>query len=257
MLLYHSVDHSGSVISIPPQTFRAQMRYLKCSGYETISLNEYVDYLMGRSKSPGKRVVITFDDGFRNNYTEAFPIFKKYGFIATIFVSTDHVGQTSSWERDGSIPELPMLTWDEIREMSDYGIRIESHACGHCYLSRLSEDEARHELIKSKNTIESKTGRRVEFFCHPYGNWSADTKRLVKECGYLGAFTRPGFSSVSSKEDLYDLKRIGTAQFSCLEDFKAGLLGTYDWYVLLKEYLGIRRFRDLGIRRFKKLGLNV
>jgi peptidoglycan/xylan/chitin deacetylase (PgdA/CDA1 family) len=233
------------------------MRYLKCSGYETISLNEYVDYLMGGSESPEKRVVITFDDGFRNNYTEAFPILKKYGFIATIFISTDHVGNKSSWERDASIPELPMLTWDEIKEMGGYGINFESHACGHCYLSKLSRDEARYELIKSKTTIESKTGRKVEFFCHPYGDWSADTKRLAKECGYVAAFTRPGFSSVSSKEDLYDLKRIGTAQFSCLEDFKAGLLGTYDWYVKLKEHLGIRRFRDLGIGRFRKLGLNV
>ena len=255
VLLYHSVDRSGSVISIPPQTFRAQMRYLKYSGYETISLSEYLDYLMDDGEFPEKKVVITFDDGFRNNHTEAFPVLKKYGFIATIFISTDHVGKKSSWERDKSIPELPMLTWDQIGEMSDYGIRFESHACGHCYLSRLSGDEARDELIRSKTTIERKTGRRVEFFCHPYGDWSADTKRLAKECGYKGAFTRPGFSSVSAKEDLYDLKRIGTAQFSCLEDFKAGLLGTYDWYVHLKAHLGIRRFRDLGNGRLKKLGL--
>jgi peptidoglycan/xylan/chitin deacetylase (PgdA/CDA1 family) len=241
------------VISISPQDFKAQMRYLKCAGYETISLNEYLNCVVGSSKSSSKRVVITFDDGFGNNYTEAFPILKRYGFIATLFISTGHVGKKSSWERDGSIPELPMLTWDEIGEMSDYGIRFESHACGHCYLSKLSEDEARYELIKSKTTIESKTGRKVEFFCHPYGDWSPNTKRLAKECGYVGAFTRPGFGSMSSKEDLYDLKRIGTAQFSCLEDFKAGLLGTYDWYVNLKAYLGIRRFRDLGIGRLKTL----
>ena len=111
--------------------------------------------------------------------------------------------------------------------------------------------------VNVKSTIEKKTGKLVSFFCHPYGDWSNQTKRLARECGYRGAFTRQVFGSVSSKEDLYDLKRVGTAQFSCLEDFKAGLLGTYDWYVNLKEYLGIRRFRDLGIRRFKRLGLNV
>ncbi len=255
MLLYHSVDDSGSVISISLQQFKEQMRYLKNSGYETISLDRYVGYVMGLSNFPEKSVVITFDDGFKNNYTEAFPLLKKYGFTATVFISTDHVGKSSSWERDPSIPELPMLNWEEIKEMSDCGIRFESHACGHCYLSRLLEDEARHELIKSKAIIENKIGREVTFFCHPYGDWSADTKRLAKECGYKAAFTQPGFGSVSSKEDLYDLKRIGTAQFSCLEDFKAGLLGTYDWYVHLKAFLGVRRFKDLVRKNSGILGL--
>ncbi|MBN1842114.1 MAG: polysaccharide deacetylase family protein [Deltaproteobacteria bacterium] len=247
VLLYHSVDDSGSVISISPEQFKAQMRYLKYEGFSTISLKEYLNYLLGDEQPSGKKVVITFDDGFKNNYTEAFAVLKKYRFAATIFISTEHIGGTCSWERDKSIPELPMLTWDEIEEMSDYGINFESHACGHRYLSKLSENEARDELMMSKSTIEKRTGRQVDFFCHPYGDWSEQTKLLAKECGYKGAFTRPGFSSMSSKEDLYDLKRIGTAQFSCLEDFKAGLLGTYDWYVKFKEYLGIRRFRDLQI----------
>lgn len=244
ILLYHSVDDSGSVISISPEDFKAHLRYLRREGYETISLNDYLEYLLTDRKPSKKMVVITFDDGFKNNYTEAFPVLKKYRFAATIFISTDHIGKTCSWERDESIPALPMLTWDEIEEMSDYGINFESHACGHRYLSKLSESEARNELMRSKSTIEKRTGRQVDFFCHPYGDWSEQTKLLAKECGYKGAFTRPGFSSVSSKEDLYDLRRIGTAQFSCLEDFKAGLLGTYDWYVNVKEFLEVRRFRD-------------
>jgi len=254
VLLYHSVDDSGSVISISPQEFKAQMRYLRRSGYETISLNEYLNYVVGFGKPAGKRVVITFDDGFKNNYSEAFPVLKEYGFTATIFISTDLAGQKSSWERDESIPELSMLTWDEVKEMSDYGIKFESHTCSHCYLSQLSENEARDELLRSKSTIEEKTGRQVEFFCHPYGDWSEQTKRLARECGYRGAFTRPGFGSASNKGDLYDLKRVGTAQFSCLEDFKAGLLGTYDWYVKFKEYLGIRELRNLRIRGLKDSG---
>ena len=248
ILLYHSIDNTGSVISILPQDFRAQMRYLCRAGYRTIRLSEYLEYMNGNRKPSEKMVVITFDDGFRNNYIEAFPILKKYGFTATIFISTSHVGKRSSWESDVFLPELSMLTWDEIKEMSDYGIEFESHACRHCFLSRLSDAEARYEMTESKRIIEKKTGHRVQFFCHPYGDWSADTKRLAKECGYKAAFTQPGFGSVSSKEDLYDLKRIGTAQFSCLEDFKAGLLGTYDWYVHLKAFLGVRRFKDLVTR---------
>ena len=246
VLLYHSVDRSGSVISISKERFSAQMRYLKETGYETISLDEYLDYVSGHQRASGKKVVITFDDGFQNNYTEAFPVLKTLGFGATIFLATDHVGGTSDWKRDPSIPELPMMTWSQIEEMNQYGIRFESHGCGHRYLSQLSDAEIKKELMESKRVIEEKTGRAVEFFCHPYGDWSGRTKNLVRQCGYRGAFTRPGFRSFSSDKDLYDLKRVGTNQFSCPEDFKAGLLGAYDWYVLLKESLGIRRIRDLA-----------
>lgn len=249
VLLYHSVDRSGSVISISPERFRDQMRYLKEAGYETISLNNYLDYVSGRQQPGGKKVVITFDDGFQNNYTVAFPVLKALGLTATVFLATDHVGGSSDWKRDPSIPELPMMTWSQIEKMNGYGIRFESHACGHRYLSQLSDDEIKRELLESKQVIEEKTGRSVEFFCHPYGDWSERTKNLVRQCGYRGAFTRPGFRSFSSSKDLYDLKRVGTNQFSCLEDFKAGLLGAYDWVVLLKESLGIRRIRDLGVGR--------
>jgi peptidoglycan/xylan/chitin deacetylase (PgdA/CDA1 family) len=251
ILLYHSVDTSNSVISVYPEQFKRQMRYLKEQGYRTIPLAHYVDCLRTGAKAPPKSVVITFDDGFKNNYTEAFPILKRNGYTATIFLSTGQVGGKSTWERHPSIPELPMLSWDEITEMSDYGIWFESHAHRHCFMSQLSEDEARQELMESKAKIEGATGRKVNFFCHPYGDWSERTKQLVKECGYLAAFTRPGFNSRNTGEDMYDLKRVGTAQFSSLEDFRAGIMGTYDWYVRVKEFLGVNRFRDLRIKELR------
>jgi peptidoglycan/xylan/chitin deacetylase (PgdA/CDA1 family) len=244
VLLYHSVDTSGSVISISPEEFRLHMTYLKQDGYQTMTLHTYVDYLNKAEKPPDKMVVLTFDDGFKNNYAEALPILLEYGFTGTVFVSTDFVGKTCTWEKNRSIPDLPMLSWDEMREMRDFGMEFGSHSCSHHYLTRLSRDDIRTELRESKLIIEGEIKRPVRFFCHPYGDVSEDTQRMAKESGYAAAFGSLKYSSTNSKQDLYNLKRVGTGRFSCLEDFKAGVLGTYDWYVYVKEFLGIRRFKS-------------
>jgi peptidoglycan/xylan/chitin deacetylase (PgdA/CDA1 family) len=244
VLLYHSVDTSGSVISISPREFRVHMTHLKQNGYQTITLQSYVNYLNKGEKPSDKMVVLTFDDGFKNNYAEVLPILLEYGFTGTVFVSTDFVGKTCTWEKSRSIPDLPMLSWDEIREMRDFGIEFGSHSCSHKYLTRLSLDEIRTELRESKLIIEGEIKRPVRFFCHPYGDVSKDTQRIAKESGYAAAFGSLKYGSTNSKNDLYNLKRVGTARFSCLEDFQAGVLGTYDWYVSVKEFLGIRRLRD-------------
>jgi len=236
VLAYHSVDNSGSIISIRPIEFNRQMEYLKYNGYRTISLLEFVEYLQTNDARPvSKTVALTFDDGFKNNYSEAFPVLRKHGFTATIFLATDYIGSISSWDKDKSIPVIPMLSWDEIREMSDYGIDFGAHSCSHRYLTRISKDELKAELLNSKSIIEARLKKPVRFFCHPYGNRDQRTQRVAKECGYLGAFGGLDFSLANSSDDLYDLKRVGTAHFSSIQDFKAGLLGTYDWYIRLKR----------------------
>lgn len=236
VLLYHSLDHNESVISIAPNEFRAHMAFLKDNGYQAISLPKFLDYLYRGIKTPQRKVVLTFDDGFRNNYTEAFPILRDYGFTATIFLVTNHIGSLCSWDKDESIPDLPMLSWEEIRKMSDYGIDFGTHTCSHPYLAQLSEYEIKSELTKSKLTIETRLNKPVEFFCHPYGDTNHKTQRAAEACGYMGAFGGVDFSLANSRDNLYDLKRIGTAHFSSLQDFKAGLLGTYDWYIKLKGF---------------------
>ncbi len=243
VLLYHSIDDSGSVTSVAPRTFREHMQYLNRRGYETISLAKYVEYLQTGLKPRKKLVAVTFDDGYKNNHTEAMPILRKYGFTATIFVATDYVGKTSSWARLDSIPELPLLSWSEIKEMNDLGIEFGSHTCGHTRLTQLSEVEMETELVRSKAKLEAKLNKAVTFFCHPYGCSDHRTRRKAKECGYLSAFGSLDFSSSNSRDSLYDLRRVGTAHFSSLWDFKAGLLGTYEWYIRMK-----RIFEPAGAR---------
>ena len=235
VLLYHSIDYSNSVISISPEEFKVQMEYLKYSGYKTISLPEYVQYLHSDKKISQKTVILTFDDGFKNNYSEAFPIFKKYGFRATIFLATDYIDNVCSWKMDNSIPKFALLSWSEIQDMSEYGIDFGSHSCSHPFLTRLKGRELRDELLNRKITIEEKLKKPVKFLCHPYGDTNELTQRAAKECGYIGVFGDLDFSLSNSKDKLYDLSRIGTKHFTSLQDFKAGLLGMYRCYIKMKK----------------------
>lgn len=234
VLLYHSVDSIGSVISITPEEFRRQMAYLNAMGYKTISLSDFLGYLRSGTVPKEKMVVLTFDDGLKNNYTEAFPILREYGFTATVFLATNYIDRVCSWDKHESIPRLPLLSWDEIKEMSDYGIDFESHTCSHPYLSRLTREEMRKELLGSKKVIETQLNKPVTFFCHPYGDFSRETQEVARECGYVGVFGGLDYSLRNTKEDVYNLSRVGTARFTSLEDFKAGLLGTYNCYITLR-----------------------
>jgi peptidoglycan/xylan/chitin deacetylase (PgdA/CDA1 family) len=234
VLLYHSIDSSGSVISITPKLFRAQMLWLKRNGYQTLSLPEYVECLTSSNKSPHKSVVITFDDGFKNNYTIGLPVLCKFGFTATIFLATDHIGGLCCWRGHESIPQIPMLSWEEILKMCDKGIDFGSHTCSHAFLTRLTRKELLAELRNSRHLMEEKLRRKVRFFSHPYGETNRETQRALKQCGYKGGFGRLDFSHGNTAENLFDMTRIGTAHFSSVQAFQAGLLGTYAWYIRLK-----------------------
>jgi peptidoglycan/xylan/chitin deacetylase (PgdA/CDA1 family) len=245
ILLYHSVDDSGSVISMTPTEFKEHMKYLKAKEYQTISLYKFAESIRRDETPLSRSVVITFDDGFKNNYSEAFPILCKYGFTATIFIVTNHVDGICSWDGHESIPQMPLLSWQEIQEMSNHGIEFGSHGCSHSYLTQISEEKMNRELSESKSTIETQLGKPVSFFCHPYGDTDQKTQQAAKECGYLGAFGGLSYSLSNSNVNLYNLHRIGTARFRSIQDFKAGLVGTYDWYIKMKRiilyFLGVAR----------------
>ena len=119
ILTYHSIDDSGSVVSVSVANFNKQMRYIRKKGYKTYCLLEMVNCIKRGDKLPYDGIVITFDDGYENNYKEAFPILLEYGYTATIFLTTGHCGKANNWaSQHAYIPKFSMLTWAEIREMS-------------------------------------------------------------------------------------------------------------------------------------------
>ena len=196
VLNYHQIQNKSTSLSIPLADFDAQMNYLSSHGYVSITPDELYSGLNGELELPKKPVLITFDDGYADNYTNAFPILKYYGMRATIFVIPAFVGVYSNY-----------LTWDEIREMADNGITIESHTMHHYKLEELPDDAIRSELLNSKQILEENLGYEVNFLAYPTGTYNLHIAGIAKEVGYKGAFTIK-YGNVDLGSNFYALERV-------------------------------------------------
>lgn len=183
ILTYHDFTiEEGSSYDMNIVEFEKQMDYLAAHNYSVISLSELLKGLKG-GQLPPKPVVITIDDGFKSNYTLAYPVLKKYNFPATLFIYTNFIEKNN-----GS------LTWEEIREMTKNNIEIGSHSLSHYNLLKYKKNEnyetylarIRREIFLSKEILESKIGSKVKFFAYPYGVYSPIIKNLVIQAGYEG-----------------------------------------------------------------------
>ncbi|MCK4437351.1 polysaccharide deacetylase family protein [bacterium] len=208
VFMYHKVSpnrgRKAEKLRVTPKKFDWQMRYLFANGYRTISTAQLVDFCQGKGSLPKRRIIISFDDGYEDNFTQAFPILKKYGFRAIIFLVTDYIGSDSCWDEKG--PEQ-LLNWAEIEEMSQAGMEFGSHSHTHRLLPSLPKEEIRLEVERSKSVLESKLGEPIEFFSYPWGKLNEEVKEIVEGCGYRGAFsTLPGKNRMG--EDSFALRRI-------------------------------------------------
>jgi peptidoglycan/xylan/chitin deacetylase (PgdA/CDA1 family) len=174
-----------------------------------------------------RQVVVTFDDGFRDFYTTAYPILEKFGLKATVFLSSGLIGKTFLTGRE-------CLNEEEILELVARGIEFGSHTVNHPQLKSLSRDEIIYELADSKKMIEGITGSQVSLFSYPYrfpeedGAFIRNLGSLLIEAGYsAGVTTSIGLSSVSNKA-LF-LRRLPINDCDDRKLFRAKLEGGYDW----------------------------
>lgn len=196
VLNYHKVSDEFLSLAIAPADFDYQMRYLRDHGYHTITPDELYAALEGNGKLPENPVLITFDDGYQDNYDNAYPILKKYGFKGTIFVVTSFVGTRKGY-----------LTWDECREMEQNGMTIESHTVDHKSMTDLTDDQLRAELVESKKKAEVELGHAVDYMAYPTGAYNLHIAQLVREAGYKAAFTIK-YGSVNKGSNIYALERV-------------------------------------------------
>ena len=197
VLNYHLINSEKiNALAITPQEFDEQMSYLHNNGYHTISPDQLMDYIQENKPLPENPILITFDDGYQDAYTEAYPILKKYDFTATVFLITDYVGNSNRY-----------LTWEQVKEMHDGGITFGSHTLSHVSLSKISNEEAEFQLLKSKEAIEWRLKKPVKYFAHPGGFYKQATSELLKQTGYRAAFT-VNLGRVNKDSDVYALKRI-------------------------------------------------
>ena len=210
ILFYHKIDYPDprarvKGLYVTPENFYRQMRYLKWRRFNTITAAEYIDYLEKGDPLPPRPILLTFDDGYRDNYLNAFPILKKFGFTATIFLVVGDVGEKVRWEDSEEQLEAEILTWEEIKEMKEYGIDFQSHTLTHARLTKLSPEKIEEELYRSRKILEDKLSSSVTSLAYPYGSFNEEIKKIAQKSGYKGAFTTlrgEGF-------DLYGIKRIG------------------------------------------------
>lgn len=181
ILNYHQInDTAKNPLTVNVEQFDAQMKFLSENGYHTITPDEMLDAWENGTKLPEKPVIITFDDGYVDNFNNAFPILQKYNLKATIFLISDYLGVYPNY-----------VTWDQAKTMQDSGlINLESHTLNHATLTELqSTREIQNELFGSKQAIEFKLNNHVKYVAYPCGAYNDEIMRLTEEAGYRGAFT--------------------------------------------------------------------
>lgn len=182
ILMYHSLDASGSVVSIAPEQFTAQMALLQEHGLRGITLRQALNHREQSGEWPAKCVVLTFDDGFANNHAHALPLLARHGFAATVFVVTRHVGRRNDWAPP---PEplglLPLMDWSQLGELTSAGWEIAAHTHTHPDLSSLDRRRAEEEMHRSQREIEDHLYRPAESFAYPFGKYSRTTVRLAAD----------------------------------------------------------------------------
>ena len=217
-ILFRSLNVKPRLTVISPKVFATQMDFLKRNGYQVISLDDYVEGNNARKKFPHNTVVITFDDGYVDNYTNAFPVLKKYHFPATIFLISDYVGTNPN-----------LLTWDQVKEMSRYGISFGSHTRHHAYVPSLSKEQMKDEIVESKRVIEKHLGKSIYCFAYPMGGFNEQAKTIIALAGYKAALTtNRGYDRWDV--DPYELNRIRVNNWDNEISLRGKLSGYYNFF---------------------------
>jgi peptidoglycan/xylan/chitin deacetylase (PgdA/CDA1 family) len=240
ILTYHSLDTSGSVISTAPEKFREQMLVLKKIGYRTVTLKDVVEHIRDQMPLPDRSVAITFDDGFKNFHTVAYPLLKELNFTATVFLIPGYCGKNNQWPGQTSgIPILDLLTWDEIGALANDGFELGNHTMNHGDLSQISYDEGIEEILRAKEKLQSYTSLQTFFFAYPYGRYTQRLKQALSVHFSGACGTKLGFAS--STCDIYALPRIDMYYFSRNKFFFSLDTMFFPWYINLRRAL--RYFR--------------
>ncbi len=235
ILTYHSVGGRDHEMNVTSAAFREQMRWLS-DHYRAIPLADAADGAEG--------VAITFDDGYRDNLTEAAPVLESFAMPATVFFVSGRAGGHLDHD-DSSDDRARLMTWDELRELSASGWEIGGHTVTHRRLSEQTEATQRAEIAGCKHAIETEIGRAVAAFAYPFGStldYTPLTARIVREAGY-GCAVSNRYGVNGTERDRFALRRIWIDRSDTLESFAAKVEGRLDRLAWLDSRAGIRARR--------------
>jgi len=233
ILTYHDFGNAG--IQVTPENFRKQMAFLKEKHYNVISLGELVEGVRAAKKFPRNSVVITFDDGYKDNYTIAYPVLKSLKFPATIFLISDNIGKDSN-----------LMDWEQVRQMSKGGISFGGHTRHHVYIPSIKDDNVLwDETAGCKQVIEKNLGVAVEYFSYPKGGFTRQAQDMLIKAGYKGACATNRGSDPLNRSDMYELIRISIRDCDPYLSI-SNLFGAISFRSKLSGYYNIFRRKKSG-----------
>lgn len=216
ILMYHRVvdvvDFDDPLrLCVSRSEFETHMRFVHDRGYQCITVEDVAKAMVTGDWQWKRPIVISFDDGYQDNYTIAFPILKKYGLSGTIYLVTDHIGGTNVWDTSNNeslpVATAPLLNVDQIMEMKEYGISFGSHTANHKSLRLIDDEAAWNEMVDSKEMLENLLGHEVNTFCYPYGLSNPIHTEMVRQAGYVAAL-----GIEQAEHTLFKMSRINPAR---------------------------------------------
>jgi peptidoglycan/xylan/chitin deacetylase (PgdA/CDA1 family) len=234
ILVYHGIDSKRMTpYAISPGKFMRQMQCLRIAGYGTTKIKDILAFVEGKNrKRVPKKILLTFDDGYRDFIKWGLPVLKENDFSALVSVVTEccdlaDLGGGCSRFRS------PTMSWREVKEIQRAGVEIASHGVTHERLTEISQADKKREIKESKRKIEEKLGEPICTFCYPYGAFDEDAAGTVRQCGYrIGLTTEAGL--VKKNDDAATLKRITIDDDLSLIEFKAMITPAAEWYYRLR-----------------------
>ncbi|TBR56728.1 hypothetical protein B4U84_28310 [Westiellopsis prolifica IICB1] len=221
ILMYHRVAPSSSSkipsLRVTLEAFEEQLRFLQDAEFYSISLEEWRVAMVAEKPLPGRAVLITFDDGYLDFFTYAWPLLKRYGFSAIVFLVADLVGKTNVWDSAYG-EDIPLLNWEQIKQLQKEGVEFGSHSVSHRHLTSLSSVEIVREGVRSQTILQRELGVPIKAFAYPYGDVASVIEHLIGACGYVfGLSCQSGRSSF--QDSLLALPRIEVEGSDSLDNF--------------------------------------
>jgi peptidoglycan/xylan/chitin deacetylase (PgdA/CDA1 family) len=210
ILCYHNIGQAAAasqfkLLYVSPEKFARQLWTLQRLGLQGVSITEGLRRLKSNTRS--NLVVLTFDDGYLDTFTQALPILKRFGFTATCYLVSDCVGSYNSWDAQFLQETKPLMAREHVQRWLSAGMEIGSHSCSHPRLPDLDDAGAQREIVGSRAALEAAFGLEIQHFCYPFGRFTAATAEAVRKAGYRSAVSLlPG--SARPHTSAYQLPRM-------------------------------------------------
>ena len=232
ILMYHRVTdaHPDDRLCVSTLQFAAQMAWLRQEGYRTVTYAEATRYVAERESLPERSIVLTFDDGYEDNFRFAYPVLQQCRFTGMFFIPTKFLKEAG----EGRLADDRPMSLEQLKTLARDGHEIGAHSVSHKMLTCLAPEELQCEVRDCKVALEQGVGHSIDYFCYPAGDHNDAVKAAVRAAGYHGACTvKPGANHPGM--DVFALRRTEIGGFDSLWDFQKKLAGAFDWMHVLAQ----------------------